>query len=72
VQPARGGGGDKILTSDEAAKLIGVSPRRVLQFCEEARFSSARRVELNQRWVVLESEVRDYVRRPTGRPKRGR
>jgi len=72
VQPARGGGGDHILTSDEAAKLLGVTPRRFLQLCEEARFSSARRVELNQRWVLLESDVRAYVRRPTGRPRRPR
>lgn len=69
--PARGGG-DRILTVVEAAELIGVTPRRVRQFCEQRRLASARRVELNERWVVLESEVRAYaqVPRPSGRQSR--
>jgi hypothetical protein len=66
------GGGDKILTAIEAAELIGVTPRRVLQFCEEQRFASARRIELNQRWVVLESDVRAHVPRLSGRPRKSR
>jgi helix-turn-helix protein len=72
MEPARGGG-DKILTVLEAAEAIGVSPRRIRQFCEEQRFASARHVEANQRWVVLESEVRAYAQVPrrTGRPIKG-
>jgi len=68
--PARGGG-DKILTVLEAAEVLGVKPVRVRQFCEEHRLPSARRLELNERWVVLESDVRSLVRRPTGRPRKG-
>ncbi len=67
--PARGGG-DKILTATEAAKELGISPVRVRQFCLESRFVSARRVELNERWVVLASEVRAYERKATGRPSK--
>jgi DNA-binding transcriptional regulator YdaS (Cro superfamily) len=64
-------GGEKILTTAEAAKLLGVRPVRVRQFCEEHRFASARRVELNQRWVVLESEIRAFaqIRRDPWRPR---
>ncbi len=67
VRPAKAGG-DKILTTVEAAKMLGVSPVRVRQYCEEHRFASARRVAMNQRWVVLESDVRAYVPNATGRP----
>jgi DNA-binding transcriptional regulator YdaS (Cro superfamily) len=68
------GGGDKILTAIEAAGVIGVTPRRVRQFCEQHRLVSARRVELNERWVLLESEVRAYAQapRPTGRQSKAR
>jgi helix-turn-helix protein len=62
------GGGDKILTTIEAAEVMGVSPIRIRQLCQERKLISARRVELNERWVVLESDVRSFVRRPVGRP----
>lgn len=67
MEPARGGG-DKILTTAEAAEVLGLTPVRVRQFCQENRFVSARHVEANQRWVVLESEVRAFKRRASGRP----
>jgi helix-turn-helix protein len=69
--PARGGG-EKILTAKEAAEAMHLSPVRIRQLCEERRFPSARRVELNERWVVLESDVRSYVPRATGRPTKSR
>jgi hypothetical protein len=68
MEPAKASG-DRILTTAEAAKMLGVQPVRIRQFCEEHRFHSARQVKLNERWVVLESDVRAFalVPRPTGR-----
>ena len=67
MEPAKAGG-DKILTTVEAAELLGVTPLRIRQFCEEQRFASARRVAMNQRWVLLESEVAAFAKipRPSG------
>jgi len=67
MEPARGGG-DRILTAIEAAEVMGVSPIRIRQLCQERKLISARRVELNERWVVLESDVLAFERRPIGRP----
>jgi len=61
-------GGDRIVTALEAAEQLGVTPIRVRQLCQEHGFASARRVRLNERWVLLESDVRAYVKRPPGRP----
>jgi len=69
VQPARGGG-DKILTSTEAAKVLKVTARRFRQLCEERRLVSARRLQRRDLWVVLESDVVALERRSAGRPQK--
>lgn len=61
---ARGGG--KILTAAEAAEVIGVSPVRVRQYCQEGRFDSARKAK--EAWVISAEEVKSFKRVPTGRP----
>lgn len=55
-----------ILTIDEAAIVIKVSPRRVRQFCEAGRLGQ----RFGDRWAIPKGEAEEFAKRerPTGRP----
>jgi len=57
----------KPITTEEAAKILGVSKRRVTDFCREGRIG----MRLGKSWLIDEQECRKFARlpRPTGRPK---
>lgn len=56
-----------VLTPEEAAKRLRVSPERVRQFCRENRLGK----RLGDRWVISEADLQAFMRRPrpTGRPR---
>jgi excisionase family DNA binding protein len=56
----------KPITTEQAAKILGVSKRRVTDFCREGRIG----MRLGKSWLIDESECRRFARqpRPTGRP----
>ncbi len=57
----------KPITTDKAAQILGVSRRRVVQFCEQGRIGT----RFGKSWLIDEQECRRFARRPrpTGRPK---
>ena len=59
-----------MLTTSEAAELLGVSTRRVIALIESGDLSAQR---LGRQWMVDERSVEDRLRAPrlTGRPKLG-
>ena len=59
-----------MLTTSEAAELLGVSTRRVIALIESGDLSAQR---LGRQWMVDERSVEDRLRAPrlTGQPKLG-
>ena len=59
----------KILTTRQAATLLGVSVRRVCQFCESGRLQSRK---VGRDWLIPPSEAERFRRIPrsVGRPKK--
>jgi excisionase family DNA binding protein len=58
---------DLICTPDEAAKQLGLTPERVLQFCRAGRLQARK---MGRDWVILSASVRMFAKspRPEGRP----
>ena len=58
----------EILTTEEAAEIIGVSVVRVCQLCQEGRLGT----KFGDRWAITETEARQFaaVQRKPGRPKK--
>jgi excisionase family DNA binding protein len=58
---------DDMLTIEEAARELELSPRRVRQFCQEGRLGR----RLGWQWVITRDELEEFKRqwRPCGRPK---
>lgn len=58
----------EILTTEQAAEIIGVSEIRVRQFCQEGRLGK----KFGDRWVITAKEAREFSgkQRPSGRPKK--
>ncbi len=63
-----------VLTVEEAAHRLGVSPERVRQFCRENRLGKRLGDPERGRWVISEIDLRRFMRqpRPNGRPPNGR
>lgn len=55
-----------LLTCEDAAVQLGISPDRVRQFCREGRLGQ----RLGDRWVIPVDEVKQFsqIPRKTGRP----
>jgi len=60
---------DPYLSVKEAAEMLGVSERRVLQFRDEGRLRGAKR--FGRAWAIKQSEVERFAEEPrfVGRPK---
>jgi len=60
-----------LLNSDQAAQELGVTQRRVLQFCTEGRVKGARKI--GRDWIIPSPiKVKPRSRGPTMRFERGR
>lgn len=60
---------DKLITTTEAAKILGVSASRVRQFILEGRLESSK---IGRDQLLKQSAVEDFALKPrdrTGRPK---
>jgi excisionase family DNA binding protein len=60
----------ELLTCKEAAQVLGVTPVRVRQFCQEGRLGQ----KLGDRWVIPKSELHQFKKIPrnSGRHRNGR
>ena len=58
-----------LLSINDAAGELGVSPERVGQFCREGRLGQ----KVGERWVIPRDELEQFRRIPRrrGRPKNG-
>lgn len=63
--PLKGGKPNEYMTSQEVAKIVGVIPRRVLQFIKEGRLVA---VKMGRQWFIKRSDLTAFmkVRRPSG------
>jgi len=57
---------ESLLTPSQAARIMGISVRRVYQFCEQNRLS---KTIIAGRWFIRRDEARKFRPNPTGRPK---
>jgi len=57
-------GAMKLLDTKTAAKRLGLSERQIRVFCEAGRLGT----RVSGRWVILETELKTFKRRPRGRP----
>jgi len=53
------------ITTDDAAKIIGVSSIRVRQLCEEGKLQAKK---WGRSWMVNRASAERFERRPAGRP----
>jgi len=55
----------EFLTSKEAANILGVIPRRVLQFIKEGRLPATK---IGRPWFIKRSDLEEFMRieRPSG------
>ena len=58
---------DDIISVKEAAKELGVSPRRMLTFIYDGRLPARK---MGHDWVIQKQDLEPLRVRPTGRPKR--
>lgn len=58
---------DLICTAADAAKVLGVTEERVLQFCRDERIQARK---MGREWVLLTASVAAFskAKRPPGRP----
>jgi excisionase family DNA binding protein len=59
---------DDLITTSEAAKLLKVSSRRILQFIYDGRLPVARRV--GTYYLVSKDDLEPLKKRKAGRPKK--
>lgn len=57
---------EKLLTTQEASKLLGVNPSRVRQFILEGRLPA---VKIGRDWIISKDDLAKVANRRTGRPK---
>jgi excisionase family DNA binding protein len=55
-----------MLTTAQAAKLLGVTDVRVRHLCQEGRLGS----KVGRDWVITEEEIERFERKPPHRPKK--
>jgi excisionase family DNA binding protein len=55
----------KMITTDEAARIIGVSDSMVRRYCRQGVLPAS---ELSGVWVIRESDAKKFRRPPMGRP----
>jgi excisionase family DNA binding protein len=58
---------EELLTTQEAADMLGVSARRIRQAIAEGQLKAAK---VGPQWIISEKAVKDFdkKRRPVGRP----
>jgi excisionase family DNA binding protein len=58
----------EFVTVEEAADIVGVSPVRVRQFCQDGRLGQ----KLGNHWLISKAEAVEFAEkeRPNGRPKK--
>lgn len=56
---------DKLLRPSQAAKIIGVSKRRVIQFCNEGRIG----FRIGSQFFIHTDDAKKFKLNPPGRPK---
>lgn len=56
-----------LLTTTEAARRMGITPRRVLRLIEEERLPATR---YGRDYLIREADLARLVRRPVGRPRK--
>lgn len=56
----------KLLTTAEAAAILGVTPRRVLNLVKYGRLPASR---FGWVWLIKASDLKKFQKRPPGRPK---
>lgn len=59
---------DRLLTTTEAAKRLGISPRRVLALIYDKRLPAQ---QWGRDWLIREADLAQVERRPVGRPRKG-
>ena len=57
-----------MIGTNEAAKRLGVTPRRILQFIEQGRLPDAEQV--SGRWIISDDDITNFERRKQGRRKK--
>jgi len=59
-----------LLTTTEAARILGVTPGRVRAYIAEKRLRAQRagRTQVGRDWMIREIDVQRFQRRPPGRP----
>lgn len=61
---------DDLLTPGQVAEILGVSERRVQQYCLEGRLGSTFGAgEHRQRYIITRKDAESFAAGPTGRPK---
>ena len=50
---------EKLYSTAEAAKTLGISSRRVAVLCTDGRFPGAQKI--GKTWVIPESAIKNYV-----------
>ena len=55
---------DKLLRPSQASKIIGVSTRRVVQFCSEGRIG----FRIGNQFFIPEDQAKKFKRNPPGKP----
>lgn len=59
---------EELLTPEKAAPIIGVTERRVQQYCEEGRLG----MRIGRGYFITPEQARNFEANPTGRPKENR
>ena len=58
---------EKLYSTTEAAKVLGISSRRVAVLCTGGRFPGAQKI--GKTWTISESAIQGYTPGQPGRPK---
>ena len=58
---------EKLYSTTEAAKVLGISSRRVAVLCTGGRFPGAQKI--GKTWTIPESSIQSYTPVQPGRPK---
>ncbi len=59
----------KMLTTNEAAKRLGVTVQRVHQFIKDERLPAQK---MGRDYIINESDLKSIEERPTGRPPKAK
>lgn len=60
--------GDTIYTTDDCARILGLSRNRILQMIEREELPA---YKMGKQWIVREDDLKALKRRKVGRPRKG-